>query len=121
MNLSWHQYLMALIYILAGINHFFNPKIYLKIIAPYFPNPKFLNKICGFAEIFLGILLCFQSFSEYAAWGIIALLIAVFPANIYMFQNKEASFGIPKWFLLLRLPLQFLLIYWSYQYTNFQN
>jgi uncharacterized membrane protein len=119
MYLSWHQYLMALVYIVAGSNHFINPKIYIEIITPYFPTPKFLNSVAGFAEIALGILLCFQSLSEYAAWGIIMLLIAVFPANIYMFQNENARFGIPKWILFLRLPFQFLLIYWAFLYAKF--
>jgi len=45
------------------------------------------------------------------------LLIAVFPANLYMFQNKKAGFGLPRWILFVRLPLQIVLIYWAYQYT----
>ncbi|MES2240108.1 MAG: DoxX family protein [Bacteroidota bacterium] len=117
MNLPWHLYLMALLYLLAGLNHFRIPKIYLKIIPPYLPNPKLINRLSGAAEIILGILLIFPMTKNYAAWGIIALLIAVFPANLFMFQTPEAGFGIPRWILLLRLPLQLLLIWWAYQYT----
>lgn len=108
---------MALLYVLAGINHFRNPRLYLKIIPEYLPNPKFLNAVSGIAEIVFGILLIFSNTTKFAAWGIIALLIAVFPANLYMLQNQKASFGLPKWILLLRLPLQIILIWWAYQYT----
>ena len=65
----------------------------------------------------LGVLLMFSFTTQYAAWGIIALLIAIFPANLYMFQNKKASFGLPKWILFVRLNLQFVLIFWAFQYT----
>lgn len=118
MNLSWHLYVMAAIYIVAGINHFRNPRLYLKIIPPFFSKPKLLNTISGIAEIVLGILLCIPQTSSIAAWGIILLLIAVFPANIYMYQNDKASLGLPKWVRLIRLPLQIILIFWAYQYTN---
>ena len=117
MNLPWHLYVMAFIYFIAGINHFRNPRLYIKIIPPAFPNPKLLNLVSGLAEILLGIALCIPIISNYAAWGIICLLIAVFPANIYMYVNEKAGMGLPKWVLLLRIPLQLLLIFWSYQYT----
>ena len=117
MNLSWHLYVMAFIYILAGMNHFRNPRLYLKIIPPYFPNPKLLNTISGLAEIFLGITLCIPFLSSYAAWGVIALLIAIFPTHLYMYFDKKVRMGLPKWVLLLRMPLQLGLIYWAYIYT----
>ncbi len=117
MNLPWHLYLMAALYMLAGWNHFRKPKLYLKIIPPYFKNPLLLNKLSGIAEITLGMFLCFPLFTKVAAWGIIALLIAVFPAHLYMLQNKKAGLGLPKWALWIRLPLQITLIYWAFQYT----
>lgn len=117
MSLPWHLYLMALLYIAAGINHFRNPKIYLKIVPPYLPNPKLLNLLSGFAEIILGIGLCISFVSKFSAWGIIALLVAIFPANLYMLQNKKAALGLPKWIRLIRLPLQLALIYWAFLYT----
>lgn len=117
MTLPWHQYLMGLVYILAGINHFRNPKLYIKIIPPFFKNPKHINQISGWAEIVLGILVCIPTTSFYGAWGIILLLLAIFPANLYMYQNDKAALGLPKWVRLLRLPLQLLLIYWAYCYT----
>lgn len=117
MNLPWHLYLMALLYIAAGINHFRKPGMYIKIIPPVFKNPKLINILSGGAEIILGIFLILPFATRIAAWGIIALLIAIFPANIYMFQEKKVSFNLPKLILFVRLPLQIVLIYWAYQYT----
>ena len=118
MNLPWHLYLMAVLYIAAGINHFKNPGMYIKIIPPYLPNPKLLNILSGAAEIILGILLMIPLTTHVAAWGIIALLLAVFPANIYMFCKKKGKFSLFKFILLIRLPLQIVLIVWAYIYTH---
>jgi len=117
MNLPWHLYLMAFLYIVAGINHFKNPGMYIRIIPPYFSNPKLLNILSGAAEIILGILLIVPFTTYFAAWGIIALLIAVFPANVYMFCKKKRSLSLLKVILLIRLPLQIVLIFWAYLYT----
>jgi len=116
-DLSWHLYFMGTLYTLAGLNHFRNPKPYLKIIPPYFPKPKMLNFITGIVEIILGIGVCIPLLSKTASWGIIALLVAIFPANLFMYLNKSAGFGLPKMVLLLRLPLQIVLIIWAYYYT----
>jgi uncharacterized membrane protein len=117
MSLPWHLYVMALLYVVAGINHFKNPRAYLKIIPPYFSNPKQINWLSGLAEIILGIALCIPLLSKFAAWGIILLLIFIFPANLHMYQNDNASLGLPKWMRLLRLPLQLVLMLWAFQYT----
>ena len=117
MTFAWHLYLMALLYVLAGLNHFRKPRMYERIIPDYLPHPKILNRISGFAEVVFGILLCFEATSSIAAYGIMALLIAVFPANIYMVVNKKAGFGLPLWALWLRLPLQIILLIWAWQYT----
>jgi len=117
MHLPWHLYLMALIYFLAGLNHFRVPRLYARIIPPALPAPKVLNIISGLAEIALAIALCIPKVSSYAAWGIIALLVAIFPANVYMYTNPKAGMGLPKWILLMRLPLQLALIGWAYLYT----
>lgn len=71
--------------------------------------------MAGAFEILFGICLLFPLTRQYAAFGIIILLIAVFPANLYMYQ--KGAKGIPKWALLLRLPLQLALIAWAYLYT----
>jgi uncharacterized membrane protein len=91
--------------------------MYLKIIPPSFSNPQLINILSGAAEIILGILLTLPLTKKIAAWGIITLLVAVFPANLYMYQNKKASFNLPKWILFVRLPLQIILVFWAYQYT----
>jgi uncharacterized membrane protein len=117
MNFPWHLYLMAFIYFIAGLNHFRSPRMYQKIIPDYFSNPKLLNQISGLAEIILGVALIIPQTSSYAAWGVIALLIAVFPTHVYMYQNPKARMNMPKWALLLRMPFQLVLIYWAYLYT----
>lgn len=117
MDLSWHLYLMVFLYIIAGINHFRNPKLYLKIIPDYLPNPKLLNNISGVAEILLGILLLFPDTIKWAAWGVILILLSFYMTHIYMITNKKASMNLSKPFLYFRLLLQIGLIYWAYQYT----
>lgn len=120
MALPWHLYVMALLYVLAGINHFRNPTFYIRIIPPFFSNPVLLNQISGLAEVILGLLLIIPWFTPLAAWGIIIFLMGVFPSNLYMAFNKKAGQRIPKWLLYLRLPMQFALIAWAYQYTRNQ-
>jgi uncharacterized membrane protein len=110
-------YLMAILYILAGINHFVMPKFYLRIMPPYIPWHNAMNYISGAAEVLLGIFLFIPIYSHFAAWGIIMLLIAIFPANVYHSTNSKAGKGIPKWILYLRLPFQGLLILWAWWYT----
>ena len=109
-------YAMAALYVVAGVNHFLRPRMYERIIPPYLPAPDVLNYAAGVAEVVLGVALLFPATRPYAAWGIIALLIAVFPANLYMYQQGTA--GIPSWALLLRLPLQGALIAWAWWYTK---
>lgn len=117
MTLPWHLYLMASLYILAGLNHFRVPRIYMRMIPSSFPSPKILNAVSGIAEIAFAIMLCIPLLSPLAAWGIIILLIAIFPANVYMYTNDKAGMGLPKWVRLVRLPLQIALIYWAWIYT----
>jgi uncharacterized membrane protein len=117
MNPSWHLYVMATVYFLAGLNHFRNPRLYLKIIPPYFKNPVMLNTLSGMAEIVVAIALCIPALRVYGAYGIMLLLLAVFPSNLYMYQNKEAHLGLPRWLLFIRLPIQLLLLIWAFQYT----
>ena len=115
-KISW--ILMAVFYTWAGINHFRNPEGFLKIMPPYLPAHLLLVHLSGVAESLLGISLCFPKLRAKAAWGIIALLIAVFPANIYMYQLGGAAFDLPDWALLVRLPLQGVLILWAYWLTK---
>jgi uncharacterized membrane protein len=109
---------MALAYILAGINHFIRPQFYLAIMPAWLPMHHLLVWVSGFAEITLGVLLCYRYTRRIAAWGIILLLLFVFPANIQMMLDYRSA-GHPRlWLAVLRLPLQLLLIWWAYQYTK---
>lgn len=109
-------WIMGFLYIVAGINHFIMPRFYISIIPPVLPWPKMINWASGIAEIILGILLLFPPFTAIAAWGIIALLIAVYPANIYHFMKGWRKKKMV-WVLAIRLPLQLLLIWWAYSFT----
>jgi len=111
------KYLLALLMIGAGMMHFIRPDFYLKIMPPYLPFHWELVYLSGFLEIALGLLLVVPRLSRFAAWGIIALLIAVFPANIYAYQHQEVL-PAPPIMHLLRLPLQGALILWAYWHTK---
>lgn len=113
----WHQYLLAVIFLIAGFMHFKKPNLYLKIMPPYIPSHKLMVIITGVMEMIFGFMLITQNSQKIAAWGIIGLLILFIPVHIYMLQNKNASLGVPKWGLVLRIPLQFGLIYWAFQYV----
>lgn len=110
-------YLMAVLYIAAGANHFTNTKMYMRIMPQYIPFHKPIVLISGVVEILLGILLMIPTLSSYAAWGVIVLLILVFPANIHHLNSSAKVKGVGKVVLVLRLPLQGVLIYWAYWYT----
>jgi uncharacterized membrane protein len=107
----------ALFFIFAGTMHFVGPSLFLKAVPEYLPFPLAIVFISGLAEVGLGALLLTPRFKRLAAWGIIALLIAVFPANIMIFQHQD-RFPAPQWIHVLRLPLQAVLIYWAYLYTK---
>lgn len=110
---------MGLLYLMAGVNHFWHSHFYIKMMAG-FPDPEILNALSGLAEIFLGIAVCIKRVRSVAAWGIILLLIAVFPANINMAIHwREWGHSIMPF--LLRLPLQVLLIWWAAQYTTHKS
>ena len=109
---------MAFIYVFAGFMHFIKPKAYMRIMPRYLPNHKALVFWSGAAEIVLGIGLCFPLTKNLAIWGIIAMLAVFFLVHFYMLTGKKAAAGIPRWVLILRIPLQFGLIYWAYWYFN---
>ena len=110
--------IMALLYILAGIWHFVKPRMYLKIMPPYLPAHQLLVNLSGVAEIVLGIGLLVPRLQVLSAWGIILLLIAVFPANLCMYQKGGAAFGLSDRIVFWRLPLQLVLIAWAYWFTT---
>lgn len=110
--------LMSVLFVLAGLNHFRDPDFYLRIMPPYFPWHLFLVFLTGVFEIVLGILLPIPRFTRMAGFGLIALLIAIFPANIHMAINAELYPEINPIALWIRLPLQGVLMAWAYWYTR---
>lgn len=111
------QYLIAVMFILTGTLHFIKPEVYVSIMPDYIPWHKPLVYISGAGEVLGGIGVLMSGVRLWAAWGLIALLLAVFPANIDMAQQAWRYQGWQSWFFwatLLRLPLQFALIYWIY-------
>ena len=109
---------MSLVYIAAGILHFIRPKVYLKIMPTYLPYPLQLVYISGFCEILFGLLLLFPATRHAGAWLLILLLIAVFPANIQMAVSFYQNNNPYLWIAILRLPVQFVLIWWAWTYTK---
>ena len=112
--------LAAIFYVAAGALHFIKPAPYLKIMPPYIPWHVPLVRISGAAEILGGLGLLISKTRRPAAWGLIALLVAVFPANIYMATNPVAAgaASIAPIFRWGRLPLQLLLVLWLLWCSN---
>ena len=108
---------LSLFLVFAGIMHFVRPEFFLKIVPPYLPFPMGLVLISGAFEIMLGASLWIPRLSRIAAWGVIALMLAVFPANIYLFQHQEIL-PAPPLVHLLRLPMQAVFILWAYWHTR---
>lgn len=112
------KYLFAISFVLAGFNHFINTAFYLKIMPPFLPWHRPLVYLSGVIEIALGLLLIIRKSARVAAWGLIALLVAVFPANVHMAINQHLYPEYSGAALWLRLPLQIVLIAWAYCYTR---
>ncbi len=105
--------LLAVFFIAAGANHFFAPAIYLGMMPPWLPWPEAMNAISGGAEILGGIGLLVPRTRRAAGWGLIALLIAIFPANLHVaLQGHMPGTTFSATALWVRLPFQALLIAW---------
>jgi uncharacterized membrane protein len=106
--------LAALFYLGAGFLHFVRPAPYLKIMPPYLPWHLPLVYVSGAGEMAGGLGLLIPQFRRAAAWGLVALLTAVFPANIYMATHhiQMTVRPTPEWVAWARLPAQALLIWW---------
>ena len=108
---------LAIFFIYFGFDHFINPDFYLSIMPPSFPLHHEAVYISGLFEIIGGMGLLIYRFRKIAGWGLFALLIAVYPANIYMAVTPSAFPDIPIFILYLRLGLQFIFLYWAYTIT----
>ena len=109
---------MILFYAGAGINHFIRPDFYLKIMPAWLPLHKELVFISGVAEVLCAVLLLFSKTRRLGAWAVIALLVAVFPANLQMLLDYKRDNNPMLWIAVLRLPIQLLLIWWAYSFTG---
>lgn len=111
-------YAQAAFYIYAGVNHFRNPRFFAKMVPPAVPSPKMMVDLTGLGEIMIGLAFILPISRPFAALAAILLLISVFPANVYMLTSGKFDRRFPKWFLILRLPMQGVLIYWAYIYLK---
>lgn len=113
---------LIIVYVAAGANHFRDPSFYLEIIPHYFPVPKALNYLAGFCEVVFGLLLAFPATRQFAAWGIVLMLLAFLPVHINMVINAPlylASLKITPFLIWARLLiLQPLLILWAWLFTG---
>ena len=115
---SLTRLVLAALFVAAGVAHFRTPEPFVKIVPPYLPSPYVLVYVSGLFEILGGLGLLVPATRLIAGWGLIALLLAVFPANIYMATAGVKIGGFPSqpWMAWARLPFQFVLIgliYWA--------
>ena len=113
---KYHSILfMGIFYIFAGLGHFINPLFYERIVPPMLPCRIPIVYISGIFEIVLGFLLFFQKTRFIACWGLVLLLIVIYPANIYVTLTDGEAMGITPVMAWARLPFQFVFIgiaYW---------
>lgn len=110
------RYALALVMVLAGTLHFLFTEAYVSVMPDYLPWHEELVLISGFFEIAGGLGLLVPATRIFAGWGLIALYLAVLPANINMAVHdiQPASITIPLWLLWLRIPLQAVFIWWAW-------
>lgn len=111
------RHLLAIMMIAAGVLHFAKPASYARIVPSYLPSALALVYVSGFFEILGGIGLLVPATRRWAAWGLVALYVAVFPANVNMAVHR-IGFDGPSWMLWARLPLQAVLIAWAWWFTR---
>ena len=110
--------IMSIFYVGVGIKHFTNPMWFIRIVPPILPYKLSLVYISGFFEILFGILILFPTTRYIAAWGLIFLLIAVFPANIYLAITNGAALNTTPLVAWGRLPFQFIFIAIAYWHST---
>ncbi len=112
------RFVFGALFVAAGLNHFRSPGFYVGMVPPYLPWHLALVYISGVAEAVLGAMLLVPRWTVMAAWGLVALLIAIFPANVHMAMHPDLYPSIAPAALLIRLPVQGLLVAWAYRYTR---
>ena len=109
---------LAAFFINVGVDHFVNPEFYLSIMPPAFPLHLEAVYISGFFEVLGGVGVLIPRLRKIAGWGLVALLVAVYPANIYMAITPEAFPEASVALLYVRLVFQFLFFYWAFSVTK---
>ena len=124
-NISVLRALLSAFMTLMGVLHFSHAEVFVSVVPDYLPAPLLLVYVSGICEIALGIGLLFERTRVLAAWGLIALYVAVFPANVHMALHPDLPLaGIPPDMhpsaigLWLRLPFQLVFLYWAHRYTR---
>ncbi len=121
------RYVLAAFFVFAGVGHFTQTAFFVEIVPAYLPAPNALVYLSGVAEVAGGLGLLLPQTRRAAAWGLVALLVAVFPANVDMAVNPRPILNAPSWMgldepnitaLLMRLPLQAVLLTWAWWYTR---
>ena len=112
--------LLGVFMIAAGAMHFIAPKAYIRIVPRWLPRPDLIVVVSGICEVLGGAGLLVPLTRRCAAWGLVALFVAIFPANVNMAVN-HIGFGRkpwPAWVLWGRLPLQAVLVAWAAWFTR---
>jgi uncharacterized membrane protein len=114
------RWALTVFMVAAGVNHFANAADYEAMVPRALPSPSLLVQISGIAEIAGGLGLILPATRRLAAWGLVLLFVAVFPANINMAVNHLplGTHELPTWALWARLPLQLVLIAWAWMFTR---
>jgi uncharacterized membrane protein len=112
------KWVLGIAFALAGANHFVHTDFYVGIMPPYLPWHTALVYVSGVFEVVLGLALLWPRVAKIAAWGMIALIVAVTPANLHMALHTELYAQFSPFALWLRLPLQGVLLAWVYWYTR---
>lgn len=97
-------------FIVGGFAHFFSADAFASIVPPYIPYARAVVFISGVFELLGATGMVFKGTRRWAAWGLIALTLAVTPANVFMWQHAEQFPNVPAWMLFWRLPLQAALL-----------
>jgi len=117
-RVRWDAVAMGTLYVVAGAAHFAATRIYMRAMPGYLPDPRALVLVSGAAEIGGGIGVMLPGTRRAAAWGLVLLLVAVMPANVWMAQHPWLTPGVPMWALWVRVPLQVALVGWAWRYTR---
>lgn len=112
--------LLAAFFVFAGVSHFTRPEFFVSIVPHYLPAPRALVYVSGVFEILGGLAVLWPATRAAAGVGLVLLLLAVYPANLYMAFAPErfVAQGTPLWALYARLPVQFVFIAWAWWATR---